>query len=45
MIALDRTGNEQYFSGSYNIETRPYTREEKVNMMSLFEYMLKLYKS
>ena len=44
MIALDRCGNEQYFSvrAGYNMVNRPYTREEKKNMMSLFEYMMEI---
>jgi hypothetical protein len=42
MIALDRCGNERHFSVGYNMVNRPYTREEKKNMMSLFEYMLEL---
>ena len=50
MIALDRCGNERWFSESYYIGkggdldavVRPYTREEKKNMMSLFEYMMEL---
>jgi hypothetical protein len=42
MIALDQCGNEKYFNVGYNMVNRPYTREEKKNMMSLFEYMMEI---
>jgi hypothetical protein len=45
MIALDRCGNEQCFNVHYHMINRPYTREEKKNMMSLFDYMMELYRN